>query len=317
MNNLKYEEKYWNEGINHIAGIDEAGRGPLAGPVVAACVILKKFDIIEGIDDSKKLSPKKRENLYYEIIDNALAIGVGVVHEKEIDEINILEATYLAMRKSIGQLNIKPNQILIDGPRSDIKHYNVEHIIKGDSLSQTIAAASIIAKVYRDKIMLEYDKIFPHYEFKKNKGYGTKKHIDSINKFKTSPIHRKSFKIVNKNFPTYDFIYNNYGFDVLAMQIIASNYIKNNYIVFDHSIQIEDLSDSIDLCFKKNNNYLFIKTIALYSNQQAKVNRRDFYELFIQKYFNEKDIISKIDFIVISVTFEKQNKPIIKIIDIE
>jgi len=317
MNNQKYEEKYWNKGIDLVAGIDEAGRGPLAGPVVAACVILNKNNTIEGINDSKKISSKKREKLYYEIFEQAIAVGIGIVHERKIDEINILEATYLAMKKSIGMLSVQPEQILIDGPRSNIKHYKTEHIVNGDSLSQTIGAASIIAKVYRDKIMLEYDKIFPIYNFKNNKGYGTKAHIQSINKFKASPIHRKSFKIVGMNMPNYHFILKNYGFNLLAKQLVATNYIKNNYIILDQDIIINNSSDYIDLYLKKNENYLFVKIVISYNNESSKINKSKFYKLFIEKYVQEKDIKTKNDFVVISVKFKKQNKPIIKTIDVE
>ena len=317
MNNQKYEEKYWNKGMNFVAGVDEAGRGPLAGPVVAACVILKKYEIIEGINDSKKISPKKREKLYYEIINQAIAVGIGVVHEDQIDKMNILEATYLAMKKSIGMLSIKPEQVLIDGPRSNIKHYKTEHIINGDSLSQTIGAASIIAKVYRDKIMLEYDKIFPIYKFKNNKGYGTKAHIDSINRFRASPVHRKSFKIVSSKMPNYEFVLKNYGFNILAKQLVATKYIKNNYIVLDQDIISGKTSDYIDLYLKKNEHYLFIKVVSSYNDEKSKINKSKFYKLLIEKYLQEKDIKTKNDFVVISVKFKNKNKPIIKTIVIE
>ena len=174
MNLLKYEKTYWNKGIKLVAGVDEAGRGPLAGPVVAASVIINdEFDLTD-INDSKKLSPKKREKLYHKIIQNAIDVSIGIAHEYEIDIINILNATFLAMKRAVDNMKTRPEQLLIDGPHSDIKFISVENIISGDSKSASIAAASIIAKVTRDTIMKEYDKIYTHYNFKQHKGYGTK-----------------------------------------------------------------------------------------------------------------------------------------------
>lgn len=179
--------------FDYICGIDEAGRGPLAGPVVAAAVILDKDKEILFLNDSKKLSEKKRNELFDEINDKALAVGVGIVDEKEIDEINILQATYKAMRLAISNLNIKPQILLNDAviiPEVDIKQVD---IIKGDAKSISIAAASIIAKVTRDRIMCEYHEIYPEYDFLKHKGYGTKKHIDAIKEYGICDIHRKTF----------------------------------------------------------------------------------------------------------------------------
>ena len=182
MDLLKIENKYWDKGISYIAGIDEAGRGPLAGPVVAVCVIFERNCVIEGVKDSKKISEKKRILLYKEIYEKALAVEVGIVDNEKIDDINILQATFLAMNKTLGRLSIKPEIVLVDGPKSNIKLYPVKHIINGDNLSQSIAAASIIAKVTRDNMMYEFDKVYPDYGFAKHKGYGTKFHIDVINK---------------------------------------------------------------------------------------------------------------------------------------
>ena len=150
---LKIEKEYWNKGIKYIAGIDEAGRGPLAGPVVAASVVFDEDVILPGVKDSKKLTSKKREELYPLIMSEAVSVGIGVVNEDVIDDINILQATFLAMKKSIADLTIKPEQIIVDGPHSNIKQFSVECIIDGDRKSHSIAAASIIAKVYRDRIM--------------------------------------------------------------------------------------------------------------------------------------------------------------------
>ena len=187
----EFENKY-NE-YEYICGIDEAGRGPLAGPVVAGAVILPKDATILYLNDSKKLSEKKRELLFDEIKQKALAYSVGIVQPARIDEINILQATYEAMRDAINKLNIKPSMLLVDAvtiPNVDIKQVG---IVKGDAKSVSIAAASIIAKVTRDHLMLEYDKLYPEYAFAKNKAYGTAAHIKALKEFGPCPIHRKSF----------------------------------------------------------------------------------------------------------------------------
>lgn len=190
----KYEEECFNRGIELVAGIDEAGRGPLAGPVVAAAVILPKHALIEGVNDSKKVSEKKREKLYDDIINTAIAWGVGIVDNNVIDEINILNATRMAMHNAIEALKVKPEYILIDAEKG-VDTYGIPFmpIIKGDALSISIAAASIIAKVTRDRMMREYDEIFPMYGFQKHKGYGTKMHTEAIKEHGICMIHRKSF----------------------------------------------------------------------------------------------------------------------------
>lgn len=190
----EYEKKCYNDGYKYIAGIDEAGRGPLAGPVVAAAVILPKDCLIEGVNDSKKLSESKREKLYTEITEKAIAWGVGVVDNNTIDELNILNATRRAMHTAVETLQVKPDYILIDAEKKvDTNGIPYLPIIKGDALSISIAAASIIAKVTRDRMMYEYDEIFPMYGFGKHKGYGTKAHIEAIKENGICIIHRKSF----------------------------------------------------------------------------------------------------------------------------
>ena len=221
MDILKYENLFKSKGHKKVVGIDEAGRGPLAGPVVAASVNWGDAPLIEGIKDSKKISEKKRLILFDLIIENATDIGIGIVHESKIDKINVLQATYLAMRISIGNLKKKPDLLLVDGNRADIQHIEQKNIIKGDSLSYSIACASIIAKVTRDKIMHQYDKIFPEYGFSHHKGYGTKFHIDMLHKHKSSPIHRKSFKPVTIHLPTLRYYRNSNKLDVLAKQLVA------------------------------------------------------------------------------------------------
>ena len=181
------------EGFVHVAGVDEVGRGPLAGPVVAAAVVLPEdFDLL-GVDDSKKLSEKKREQLYDEIMEKAVAVGVGMASPARIDEINILQATYEAMRDALSKLPVKPQILLNDAvkiPGIDIPQVP---IIKGDAKSLSIAAASILAKVTRDRLMREYDKLMPQYGFASHKGYGSREHIEALRKYGPSPIHRKTF----------------------------------------------------------------------------------------------------------------------------
>ena len=192
-NMLNFERDEYQNGYNYIAGVDEAGRGPLAGPVVAAAVILLKGLYIEGVNDSKKLSEAQRERLFDVIREKALAFGISIIDEKCIDEINILNATKRAMADAIGQLNPSPDSILLDAVRLDNIKTRQIPIIKGDALSLSIAAASILAKVTRDRLLIELDSCYPQYGFASHKGYGTEQHISAIKKFGICPIHRLSF----------------------------------------------------------------------------------------------------------------------------
>lgn len=190
---MKYENDAYNKGYKIICGIDEAGRGPLCGPVVVGAVILKNDTYIEGVNDSKKLTSKKREKLYDVITAQSIAWSVGMSDVDIIEKINILNATKLAMKQAIDNLKVKPDYALIDAVTKLPIDIGYSSIIKGDALSQSIAAASIIAKVTRDKMMLKYDEMYPEYGFASNKGYGTKFHIDAIKKYGLCPIHRSSF----------------------------------------------------------------------------------------------------------------------------
>lgn len=192
IDNLAFERDLLASGARLIGGMDEAGRGPLAGPVVAACVIMPLDDIIEGVDDSKKVSEKKREILYDKIIEKAIAYKICLADEKVIDDINILNATKKAMTECVTGLSVRPDIVLVDAVKLALE-VPTKAIIKGDALSYSIAAASILAKVYRDRLMREYDMIYPAYGFAKHKGYGTKEHIDAIRVVGPSPIHRRSF----------------------------------------------------------------------------------------------------------------------------
>jgi ribonuclease HII len=187
----KYEKEY--DSYGYICGIDEVGRGPLAGPVVAGAVILPKDCKILYLNDSKQLSEKKREELYDVIMDEAVAVGIGYASHERIDEINILQATYEAMRQAISKLGVKPDILLNDAVTIPLVDIRQVPIIKGDAKSVSIAAASIVAKVTRDRLMVEYDKIYPEYHFADNKGYGAAAHIEALKKFGPTPIHRRSF----------------------------------------------------------------------------------------------------------------------------
>lgn len=193
MDWLEYENKALESGYEIICGVDEAGRGPLAGPVYAAAVILPKGHIVDGVNDSKKISEKKRDILFDKIINECVCYSVGIATEKEIDEINILQATFLAMRRAVEGLSVKPDIALIDGNKRPGLDIAEQEIIKGDAKSANIAAASIIAKVSRDRYMLEMAEQYPEYQFEKHKGYGTKLHYEMLEKYGISPIHRKTF----------------------------------------------------------------------------------------------------------------------------
>ncbi len=199
MNWLEYENIAIKNGYKTICGVDEAGRGPLAGPVYAAAVILPQGYVVEGVNDSKKLSEKKRDMLFDKIIDECVCYSIGTASVSEIDEFNILQATFLAMRRAVDGLSIKPDFALIDGNADPGVSTASMTVIKGDSKSANIAAASILAKVSRDRYMMEMAEKYPQYHFEKHKGYGTKLHYEMIREYGICPIHRKTFlkKILN------------------------------------------------------------------------------------------------------------------------
>lgn len=194
--NYRYERKLKESGIQFIAGVDEVGRGPLVGPVVAACVILPEKFELDGLTDSKKLSEKKREEFYDKIMEQALSVGVGIISEKIIDEVNIYEATKLAMKEAISKCKITPEHILIDAMPLELD-IPTTSIIKGDLKSITISAASVIAKVTRDRMLVDLDQKYPMYDFKNNKGYPTKKHVEAIFKYGIIDEHRRSYEPVS------------------------------------------------------------------------------------------------------------------------
>ena len=192
---LAYEKELYTQGIDLIAGVDEVGRGPLAGPVVAAAVILPKACKIPGLNDSKKIPKSKHKEIYEAVLQNAIAIGIGIKDNQVIDQVNIYEATKLAMMEAIGQLEPQPQHLLIDAMKLDLPIPQTS-IIKGDANSLSIAAASIVAKVTRDQMMEEFDREYPGYDFAQNAGYGTAKHLAGLDKLGVTPIHRRSFEPV-------------------------------------------------------------------------------------------------------------------------
>ena len=192
-NMWEIEQAYYDKGIRLICGVDEAGRGPLAGPVCAAAVILPPNMEIPGLNDSKKLTDKKRRELFDIITNEAVAYGIALVGEKEIDEINILQATFRAMEQAVARLNMNPDVVLVDGNREPKLGLPVKTVVKGDSLSASIAAASILAKVTRDRLMEQLDEAYPQYGFVVHKGYGTKRHYEALREHGPSSIHRMTF----------------------------------------------------------------------------------------------------------------------------
>ena len=196
IDNYKYERELREKGITLIAGVDEVGRGPLVGPVVAACCILPEKFNLEGLTDSKKLSEKKRDYFFEEIKKQAIAYGIGIVDHNKIDEVNIYEATNIAMKEAINNMRVKPEHILIDAMPLELD-IPTTSIIKGDLKSITISAASVLAKVTRDRMLYELDDKYPMYDFKNNKGYGTKKHLEAIEEFGVIDEHRRSYSPVS------------------------------------------------------------------------------------------------------------------------
>ena len=204
---LRHEWKIWRSGVEIVAGVDEAGRGPLAGPVVAAAVVMKRGDFLPGVDDSKKLTPRERSQLFGEILTRALAVGIGAVDHDTIDRINILNATFRAMHLAVTALGVRPEHLLIDGNRftPQIAAGGAEYpipfttLVDGDALSFAVASASIVAKVTRDRIMEGLDRVYPGYGFAQHKGYATQKHRDAILRLGLSPVHRRSFAVMPRS----------------------------------------------------------------------------------------------------------------------
>ncbi|MCK8606499.1 ribonuclease HII [Apilactobacillus ozensis] len=192
-----YEKSFWKQGKTMVAGVDEVGRGPLAGPVVSCAIILPHDFNLYQVNDSKQLSPSVRKSLYQKIINNCVAYGIGIADNNVIDDINIYEATRVAMKQAVNNLKVTPDEVIVDAMDIDVPIHQTK-LIKGDAKSVSVSAASIVAKVFRDNIMDEYARKYPEYDFNHNAGYGTKKHLDALNKFGATSIHRKTFSPVTK-----------------------------------------------------------------------------------------------------------------------
>jgi len=299
-----------------IAGVDEVGRGPLAGPVLAAAVILPEDHTINGLRDSKKLSKVKREKLFPIIQEQALGIGIGLVDVKTIDEINIREATLIAMQRALDNLPIRPDKALIDGHPLKNQVIPNEGIIGGDDLIDSIKAASIIAKVTRDTMMVDYGRIFPEYGFEKHNGYGTELHMKALNKYRATPIHRRSFKPVMHKMPTLTWLseqkrigwmgeklaalyLNGKGLEILEMNRNCPPYCEINIIA---KIGKEIVFTQVKTTFKKNLDTL-----------DEKVNKNKLKKIIPATYQYQKEMEQvrdiRVDYVFVNL---KKNKPIIK-----
>jgi len=249
-----------------IAGVDEAGRGPLAGPVVAAAVILPNFYNLEGLDDSKKVTPKKRSQLFVEIQHQATSIGVGFVAAADIDKTNILQATQQAMKMALGRLKPRPDQAVIDGYALPTQIIPNKGVIKGDQTVDVIKAASIIAKVTRDNLMEQYDIIFPVYGFKKHKGYGTREHMDKLQLNKACAIHRKSFKPVAAAMPTLSWLRKEGRIGQWGEQVAAVYLIERGYEILTMNLRCSPYGE-IDIIAEKDGVIIFVE-VKTYSKKQ-------------------------------------------------
>ncbi|MBH10293.1 MAG: ribonuclease HII [Candidatus Marinimicrobia bacterium] len=291
-----------------IAGVDEVGRGPLAGPVIAAAVILDKNHNISGLKDSKKLSNKMREILYDKIIDNAVSIGIGEVDEKIIDIINIKNATFKAMQIALENLSIKPHKALIDGYALDYQSIPNEGIIGGDNLVDSIKAASIIAKVTRDRLMINYSNIFPEYGFENHKGYGTKLHLSALNNFRATPIHRRSFKPVKNNMPTIGWIEKHNKISWLGKKLAALHLLSKGLKILGIDREFNSIG-KIDILGQFNNEIVLIEVETNNIKKEKKISHSNLHK--ISK--NIENIISRYNLKSKQSSFFRVDKIIVNI----
>ena len=294
-----------------IAGVDEAGRGPIAGPVVAAAVILPDGCAIEGVRDSKKISEKKREILYSKILDVATSVGVGIVHEDDIEELNILQATHRAMRLALGRLLPQPEEALIDGRGLPDQVVKNKGIIDGDDKVHTISAASIIAKVSRDRIMRNYDLIFPEYGFAKHKGYGTAEHLFNLRNHLACPIHRKGFRPVLNYIPTLSHLKENRLLERWGKRLAARELIRNGYTVLEMNYSAAPYGE-IDVVAKENNTVVFVEVKSAsqktLSRSEDQMNDSKLAKLFnaMNIFLLKNDLVADSRFDFMTVHFGKE-----------
>ena len=297
-----------------IAGVDEVGRGPLAGPVYSAAVILPKNHTLHGLEDSKKISKKKRESLFLDIKNQAISIGIGYCDVKIIDKINIREASFLAMEMALKNLSKKPDFALIDGFPLKNQEIPNEGVIKGDTSYDNIKAASIIAKVIRDDLMSKYNLIFPEYNFLKNNGYGTKEHIEALKTFKATPVHRKTFRKVSENIPSFRWLVENNKINWMGNKFAGLFILKES--THDRKILEADMNEGFFLIIE-NETYVFVLVYTMYKSLGSLFDQKRALYLNKIKYSNKIIIEQTIKeqnnfrFDIINVTLEKGN-PIIK-----
>ena len=282
-----------------IAGVDEAGRGPLFGPVVACAVIFSEDIEIDGITDSKKLSPKKRQKFFKIIKAKATSIGIGMVHEDRIDEINILKATMEAMNIAVDDLSVSPDFLLVDGNIKPLTKIDQESIVKGDCKSLSIAAASIIAKVTRDQMMAQYDMIYPGYGLSRNMGYGTREHMQAIKTQFSTPIHRRSFSPVSDFLPRFKDIDD---INRLSTQVVATDILKKGHKI--HFVLGDNL-ETINIISSYKNEYYSYSIDEGKDNDALKSRVQIEGKELINQINAKKDITSSLNIAVISVEFSK------------
>ncbi len=293
-----------------VAGIDEAGRGPLAGPVVAAAVILDPQRPIEGLRDSKKLTAKRRANLHDEIFALAQAVGVGLSQRREIDRINILGGTMAAMQRAVDNLPQQPDHLQIDGQHITLNHPSQETIIEGDDQVPAISAASIVAKVTRDRIMAEYHKVYPQYGFDRHKGYGTKAHLAALAEHGACPIHRQSFRPVREHLPRWAAVKGRKELGRLGEQLAATHLVEQGYSIVEMNYNVVHTGE-IDIIASQGAMLVFCEVKSQGRGQwgepedQVDFRKRDRIMAAAQQYTVEKGIDSEVRFDVISLKFTK------------
>ncbi|UCD38931.1 MAG: ribonuclease HII [Fidelibacterota bacterium] len=294
----------------YIAGVDEAGRGPLAGPVVAAAVILDPQRHIEGLADSKRLTAKRRRILYEAIFDSGLAVGIGASQREEIDRLNIFQATIAAMQRAVDALKPKPDHLLIDGRNIRLVHPSQETIVDGDDTVPAISAASIVAKVYRDRLMAEYHKVYPEYGFDRHKGYGTKAHLETLASYGACPIHRQSFRPVRKHLPQWRQLKDRQAMGRLGEQLAATYLIESGYAIRELNYRVAHTGE-LDIIAQRGADIVFCEVKSQVPGgwgepeEQVDVKKRDRIMAAARQYCAEKEIDTAVRFDVISVKFTK------------